>query len=203
MIDHPGSPSSYGNLQKYKNPHAVQRWLIERFLRKVSRTVRGTGATSGLDAGCGEGFVSARLHADLPDLALTCVDHDDRAIVTGKGLFPSLNFCKASAEALPYPDRSFDLVLCLEVLEHQHEPLLIAREIARVSRRYCLISVPREPWFQMGNFLRGKHLRHWGNVPDHYQHWNTKTFPAFLRSAGLTVEQEMHSFPWLLYLCRV
>lgn len=36
------------------------------------------------------------------------------------------------AETLPYEDRSFDLVLCTQVLEHVTEPALVIREIARV-----------------------------------------------------------------------
>ncbi len=35
-------------------------------------------------------------------------------------------------EALPVPDRSFDLVLCTQVLEHTSDPALAVRELARV-----------------------------------------------------------------------
>ena len=40
----------------------------------------------------------------------------------------------ASAEKLPFADKSFDLVLCLETLEHAERPWLIAAEIERVLK---------------------------------------------------------------------
>jgi len=48
------------------------------------------------------------------------------------------------AEALPFPDRSFDIVLCTEVLEHTRKPFQVMDEIARVLKPggYLLLSVP-------------------------------------------------------------
>ncbi len=40
----------------------------------------------------------------------------------------------ASAEKLPFPDKSFDLVFCLETLEHTEKPWLICAEIERVLK---------------------------------------------------------------------
>lgn len=40
----------------------------------------------------------------------------------------------ANAEKLPFPDKSFDLVLCLETLEHAQRPWLITTEIERVLK---------------------------------------------------------------------
>lgn len=41
----------------------------------------------------------------------------------------------ADGTALPYSDQSFDLVLCLETMEHAENPWKIAKEIERVSKR--------------------------------------------------------------------
>lgn len=40
----------------------------------------------------------------------------------------------ANAEKLPFTDKSFDLVLCLETLEHAEKPWLVAAEIERVLK---------------------------------------------------------------------
>jgi SAM-dependent methyltransferase len=40
----------------------------------------------------------------------------------------------ADATALPYPDNSFDLLLCFETLEHANEPWKVVAEIERVSK---------------------------------------------------------------------
>lgn len=51
----------------------------------------------------------------------------------------------ASAEKLPFADKSFDLVLCLETLEHAERPWLIAAEIDRVLKPHgiAVISSPQ------------------------------------------------------------
>lgn len=41
----------------------------------------------------------------------------------------------ADAENLPFRDHQFDLILCLETLEHARKPWLIAREIQRVLKK--------------------------------------------------------------------
>ncbi len=40
----------------------------------------------------------------------------------------------ASAEKIPFPDKEFDLVFCLETLEHAEKPWLICAEIERVLK---------------------------------------------------------------------
>lgn len=48
----------------------------------------------------------------------------------------------ASASVLPVQDNAFDMVVCLEVLEHTAQPFLALREMQRVCRRYLVISFP-------------------------------------------------------------
>jgi hypothetical protein len=47
----------HGNRQKHLNPNPVQRFLLDRFHRKINALVQQTNASGLLDAGCGEGFV--------------------------------------------------------------------------------------------------------------------------------------------------
>lgn len=46
----------------------------------------------------------------------------------------SINVRAARAEALPFPDASFDFVNCAEVTEHVDDPQALCREISRVLR---------------------------------------------------------------------
>lgn len=49
---------------------------------------------------------------------------------------------EARAEKLPYSDKSMDVVVCSEVLEHLYDPLKALREMGRVSRQLIVGSVP-------------------------------------------------------------
>ena len=68
---------------------------------------------------------------------------------------------------MPFEDDSFDLVLCLEVLEHVPEPGAALAELARVCCGRIVLSVPDEPWFRLGSLARGKYLRGLGDHPEH------------------------------------
>jgi SAM-dependent methyltransferase len=104
---------------------------------------------------------------------------------------------RGDACELPFGDQRFDLVVCLEVLEHLPEPERALRELRRVSRGGCLISVPHEPFFRAGNVLRGKNLARLGDPSDHVQHWGAREFAAFCGSE-LAVRVRTTTFPWLI-----
>lgn len=57
----------------------------------------------------------------------------------------------ASAEKLPFTDKSFDLVLCLETLEHAQKPWLIAPEIDRVLKPngVAIVSSPQNHFLHL------------------------------------------------------
>ncbi len=193
---------THGNLQKYQNPNPLQQALIHRFLNAIVVHVKESSAATVLDVGCAEGFMMQRLRARCPDIVITGIDLDLGALRRGRAMQPVLTAtAAANAHHLPFADGAFDLVMCLEVLEHLAEPELVLREIGRVSHRFCLFSVPHEPWFRLANFLRGKNLHRWGDDPEHVQHWNRRTFLEQIRP----YVQPMHvgtSFPWLFVIAR-
>jgi hypothetical protein len=56
-------------------------------------------------------------------------------------------------EKVPFPDSSFDCVLCLDVLEHLDNIHEVFDDLCRVSRRYVIISLPN-PWNDFYGVLR-------------------------------------------------
>lgn len=190
----------HGNLQKYQNPNPLQRYLIARFLDRLMALAQTLPVETVLDAGCAEGFVSQRLQQTLgAQVAFRGVDLDVPALLRGREVSAFLSRSQASVLALPFADAQFDLVLCTEVLEHLPEPVLALREFKRVTRRYVLLSVPHEPWFRTLNFLRGKHVRQWGNDPEHLQNWTGRRFAAFV-GQELQVLAVRHALPWSIVL---
>ena len=91
-----------------------------------------------LDVGCGNGFF---LNALPPKYETIGIDFSQEALkrVKTKTILGNIS-------RLPFPDRSFDLVTCLEVLEHlPHDVFTEALgEIQRVARKYIIVSVPNQ-----------------------------------------------------------
>jgi len=113
---------------------AMERERVAETLAAIPHDV-----ASVLDVGCGDGRLTNVL-----------VDRHER--VVGVDIAPeALRHVRAEAHvahvaALPFADRSFDLVLCTEVLEHLDDAELARAlgELSRVTARFVLLSVPFE-----------------------------------------------------------
>jgi 2-polyprenyl-3-methyl-5-hydroxy-6-metoxy-1,4-benzoquinol methylase len=70
-----------------------------------------------LDLGCGSGYGTASLAEGSARVAGIDRVAPDAASRRGKGLF-----VRAALEALPFPDRTFDLVVSFQVIEHLEDP---------------------------------------------------------------------------------
>jgi 2-polyprenyl-3-methyl-5-hydroxy-6-metoxy-1,4-benzoquinol methylase len=182
--------------------------------------LKATAAKRILDAGCGEGFVVNYLLRENDGLTITGIDCSLQAIemarqmvspvlsgVEGSEACPEPSrrveggvlFDVGDLREMPYADDSFDLVMCLEVLEHLPDPHRGLRELRRVTSAHCLLSVPHEPFFRATNFLRGKHVPAWGRDPEHLQHWTARQFRRLVEQY-FEIERFVHSFPWVIAL---
>jgi ubiquinone/menaquinone biosynthesis C-methylase UbiE len=105
-----------------------------------------------------------------------------------------------SAGSLPFADRTFDCVVCKDILEHLLEPLVVLKEAVRVLHEdgVLIISVPNHFYWPMRiRLMVGKGIIWRGLISDHgaaYHEWNYmhirfftyKGFRRFLAAAGLT-----------------
>lgn len=192
-----------GNWQKYNNPNPVQQFLIGRFLNTVGCLFEQSNAQTLADIGCAEGFVVRHLQSLHPGIRHVGIDIDVAALRRGKQLSPNSRSQQATIYHIPYQSRAFDLVLCLEVLEHLDNPEKAIAELKRITNRYCLIGVPHEPFFRLANFLRGKNIVRLGNDIEHIHHWNRTSLTRLLQNSGLVVQVIRSSFPWLVALTEV
>lgn len=188
------------NFIKHTSSNPIQKFLIKIFYSSLISLAKPLKSESILDAGCGEGFTMNELSKNEIGKEIEGIERSKDAIALGKKLFPNLTFKEGSVYGIPYKDCSFDLVVCTEVLEHVNEPLKVLQEVLRVSRKYVLISVPNEPFFMLGNFLRGKDLLNLGNNPGHINHWTIISFLNFLEKNGLKIKKVKLPFPWILIL---
>jgi SAM-dependent methyltransferase len=194
----------HGNRQKHQNANPLQQFLIWRFHRRIADLVRQTDVNCLLDAGCGEGFTADYLlrESQLP-LNIIGSDISLAALQWARANQPAaLKTAVADIHHLPYADNSFPLVICLEVLEHIPDSAVGLRELARVSSRYLLVSVPHEPFFRGANFLRGKHLSRWGNDPEHLHTYSGRAFRCLIESVA-DIAWQGFVFPWQIILAKV
>ena len=188
------------NYEKFQTSNPVVGRLIDRFYAKVAGLVAEIEPDSVLDAGCGEGETLERLAALIPRV-VAGVDLNPESVEFTRRRIPDGEFSVADIVDLPFADDSFDLVFCLEVLEHIPDPGPALAELARVADRDIIVSVPSEPWFRLGSLARGKYLSGWGNHPEHVNHWNPRSLREFLASRLEVVTVE-RSTPWLVAHCR-
>jgi ubiquinone/menaquinone biosynthesis C-methylase UbiE len=188
------------NFQKFKTNNLLMKFLFKKFFYTVGHLIAGKGYKKALDAGCGEGETIFRLKKILPE-KIEGFDSNPECIDFVTSIFPQHKFTVQNIYELPYHDDSYDLVFCCEVLEHLESPQMALAELKRISGRSVILTVPHEPWFQLGNFFRGKYFSTWGNHPEHIQHWNPASFCKLLSEVFPHVEI-CCSFPWIIAHCK-
>lgn len=197
-----------GNFDKHTTKNPLKRMLVNklnsRLCDKISDLKTPERNIKVLDAGCGEGFVSQAILEFVPDADILGIDFQDTAIEIAKERVKGVKFRQANIYQMPFEDKSFDVVLCSEVLEHLKYPENAISELIRVSKQYIIITVPAEPWFCLGNLLVLKNIRRLGNPIDHINHWTYKGFKKFLRNSFAVNNGSFYdcqisfskSFPW-------
>lgn len=189
-----------GNVyDKYASANPVARLLLKRFLQEISEMSRRVAPDSLLEVGCGEGFLARHLRTWLPNCRITGIDLTETIIDEAVRADRSLHFSAQSVYRLAFPSESFDLVVGAEVLEHLESPRDALREIFRVTRKYALLSVPREPLWRTLNMARFAYWSDLGNTPGHVQHWTSNEFISLVRSV-FEVQAQARPLPWTVVL---
>lgn len=192
-----------GNVyDKYGARNPIARWLMQGFHRQLARLLAATGAPGRvLEVGCGEGHITQFVHDRLPQAELFALDLDAELVGQTEGRCPQAQCVVGDAQALPWPDGHFDLVLGIEVLEHVPDPARAVAEMARVSRRYIIASVPNEPLWRVLNLARGAYIAGLGNTPGHINHWGARGFRR-LMERHFDIIDLTRPLPWLMALGR-
>jgi SAM-dependent methyltransferase len=135
--------SEYGKLWTFERSHwwfVARRRLVRSLIARYARTSSSENG-SYLDVGCGTGIVldeigrgfNPRVGLDISQGALGLTsDRVSSPLVCG------------DASELPFADNSFDLISCLDVLEHVRNDLGCIRECFRICKPggYMVFSAP-------------------------------------------------------------
>jgi ubiquinone/menaquinone biosynthesis C-methylase UbiE len=133
--------------------------MAKRYMRfpvkRVLSRIRALGIEHGLalDVGTGPGIFPLGIAASLPELEFLGIDLSAAMIETAqanareRGLEHRVHFQIGSAYALPLPDKSVDLVLCVHTMHHLEDPLAFMNEAARVLKqggKYVIVDLRRD-----------------------------------------------------------
>ncbi len=110
-----------------------------------------------LDAGCGSGRTLLEL-SRFGSVAATELDLDAAALAGSRGDF---DVRIAALPEVPWPDASFDLITCLDVIEHVEDDVAALRELRRVARpsSVLLVTVPAYPLLWSRHDVANHHHR--------------------------------------------
>ena len=188
------------SFKKYHSKNILKRILLRLFLKNIVKIVDNQKDINNiLDAACGEGLVIAEINEYRSNLKIDGFDIAEQSIDYARKILPNNKFFIGDILNIDIADNSYDLVMALEVLEHLNEPIKAIKELARVSKKYVLISVPFEPWFSIGNILSGKNLKRFGQDEDHKQFWTKKKIRNLV-SKEIDIQFVKISFPWTIIL---
>jgi SAM-dependent methyltransferase len=135
-----------------------------------------------MDLGCGRGGVIEVIWQDV-DLAVG-LDPDIPSLADHRA--HGMPVLRGRGEHLPFASESFDLIVCLWVLEHLRSPELVLREVRRVLRPggHFLFLTPnlRNPLLTLHRLGRGLPQLQRRLVPRLYGRIEGDTFPVQYRA---------------------
>lgn len=87
-----------------------------------------------LDVGCGAGFLTNSLAEDGHRVTGLDLSKESLNVARRHDHTHSVNYREGNALQLPFPDKSFDVVTCMDFLEHVTAPAKVISEAGRVLR---------------------------------------------------------------------
>ena len=151
-----------------------------------------------LDIGCGNGLYTVRFaEGTRRTIGLDIADEPLNEARRNRGhLKTGVEFVKASAESLPFSDRTFDVALAIELLEHIENQDSVLKEASRILKDggYLVIYVPNKLYpFETHGFRLGRRTLHGfhGSVP--FLSWCPQLLRKKFERARIYCEKEIIS----------
>jgi ubiquinone/menaquinone biosynthesis C-methylase UbiE len=132
-MDSPAVAAAFNRVAGWPQMRLMRRYVIRRIKDLVQQG-------EAVDIGCGPGHLIFDLAQQVPDLQLTGIDMSDEVLGQAEsyaalyGFDDRVKFEKGSAQAIPFPDSSFDLAISTLSLHHWSDPVAVLDEVARIVR---------------------------------------------------------------------
>ncbi len=145
----------------------VARRLLRGVYRRLAEDIAKTAPDGGavLDIGTGPGVLLMEIARRRPDLRLTGLDLSaDMVVAAERNLEPfgaRATVCVGDVTRLPFPDRSFDMIVSSLSLHHWDNPEAAVPELARVLRpggQLCIYDFRFAPFDTLAATARDRSL---------------------------------------------
>jgi ubiquinone/menaquinone biosynthesis C-methylase UbiE len=159
--------------------------LLTTYLQ-VSQHLSGTENI--LDIACGTGELERLLLNTHSQLKIVGVDISEKMLGMARLKLPDLEFIKASAIALPFPDCSFDMAITVSAFHYFDRPIAALVEIRRILKpegKLIVMDWCRDYWFCQAFDLFLKIFD-----PAHKECYNQKELRSFLTASGFDILDE-------------
>lgn len=184
---------------KYTEGGLIARKLVDNYFLSVSKLLsKCETIEKAHEIGAGEGLSTQRLKTMVP--LITASEFVNELVKKAQLNNPEVNIFQESVYDLQYENDSVDLIFLLEVLEHLDYPKKALQEIKRVTSRYLILGVPREPLWRFLNMFRFKYLSDFGNTPGHLNHWSTQSVVKLVEQEFGPVIAVETPMPWTILL---
>lgn len=149
-----------------------------------------------LDVGSNGGDLTSKIAKLFPNSMTYAIDAYEKVIIYAKSRHPEVNFLRADAQKLPFKSNYFDLIFCLETLEHILFPQRALKEIRRCLRKNGAVVISMDSgsllfsfiWFFWIKFGAGKVWRN-----SHLRKFNKNKLREMIINEGFKIKNEIVS----------
>lgn len=121
-------------VERLRLQERVERMEIPRV---IDLCLEGIQAATAIDIGTGSGLFAEELQKR--GLAVTGIDPNPEMLDAAKGFVPQAEFRSGTVEAIPFPDKSFDLVFLGHVLHESDDLRQALLEIKRCAKTRVVV----------------------------------------------------------------
>jgi 2-polyprenyl-6-hydroxyphenyl methylase/3-demethylubiquinone-9 3-methyltransferase len=179
--------------QRYANvaPDAPAPEAERTFQQRIEATLAALPGSARriLDFGCGRGAATRLL--TQAGHHVVGVDISEPVIELARASVPTATFAVIDSEKhLPFPDASFDVCLCTEVIEHLFDIQGFVGEIARllVPDGLFILTTPYHGWIKNLFIISFTFDKHFNPTGGHIRFFSKRSLIQCLRAGGFQVE---------------
>jgi 2-polyprenyl-6-hydroxyphenyl methylase/3-demethylubiquinone-9 3-methyltransferase len=183
---------------------SINPWRVgyaHKVLKKLNIDPKGKAA---LEVGSGGGILTEEICK--MGFATTGIDPAKESLETARGHAKesglNIKYDKGTGEQLPYPDQSFDCVVCCDVLEHVRDLPKVISEISRVLKPngvFIYDTINRTFISKLVAIKIWQEWKHWAFMPPNTHVWKMFIKPVeikeLLNARGLEWKEHVGSKP--------